>query len=169
MEKLEWERSYLASFIKPIAKEAAKETILFHWDPASPGEEITYFQLDDNHTVSLIGHVGDFEDLGRIVMMIMHRNPPRRTTTSRWRLTPSPREKAKSMNCIMSLMIVSLFVKGVSLQQTCNDYKNDMNYFLPSFSLITSGIKLLFSKSTCSYRFCSFFKEFSPILPIRSS
>ena len=58
VEKMEWERSYMASFIKPTAKEAAKETILFHWDPSSAGGTITYFQLNDAHTISLIGHVG---------------------------------------------------------------------------------------------------------------
>ena len=56
-EKLEWKRSYVASYVHPIKKEAAKEYIVLKWDPSSSGGVASYFQLDDDHVVSLIGHV----------------------------------------------------------------------------------------------------------------
>ena len=54
---MEWKRSYVASYVHPIKKEAAKEYIVLKWDPSSSGGIASYFQLDDNHVVSLIGHV----------------------------------------------------------------------------------------------------------------
>lgn len=56
-EKLEWKRSYVAASVRPIQKDAAKEYIVLEWDPASSGGVASFFQLSDDHVVSLIGHV----------------------------------------------------------------------------------------------------------------
>ena len=58
VERLEWKRSYKAAYVKPIQKEAAKETVVLAWDPSSSGGQATFFQVSDDHIVSLIGHVG---------------------------------------------------------------------------------------------------------------
>lgn len=57
VEKLEWKRSYVSASVRPIQKEAAKEYIVLDWDPTSSGGVVSYFQLSDDHVVSLIGHV----------------------------------------------------------------------------------------------------------------
>ena len=58
VERLEWKRSYKAAYVKPIQKDAAKETVVLEWDPSSTGGQAVFFQVSDDHIVSLIGHVG---------------------------------------------------------------------------------------------------------------
>ena len=107
MEKLEWKRSFMASYIQPIRKEAAKETIILQWDPTSSGGKATFFQVGENNVVSLIGHVRKCEG------GMIDRKQRRRIRMWPWRLMLRLRERVRFMKCTMFLKRIGVFVKFI--------------------------------------------------------
>lgn len=52
-EQLEWKRSYMASHVNRLKKEARSERIALCWDSKSAGGTARYFPLNDDRVFSL--------------------------------------------------------------------------------------------------------------------
>ena len=52
-EQLEWKRSYIASHVNRLKKEARSERIALCWDSKSSGGTARYFPLNDDRVFSL--------------------------------------------------------------------------------------------------------------------
>ena len=55
---MEWRRSYTASRVNRLKREAHSERIALCWDPKSRGGIVRYFPLSDDHVFSLTRCVG---------------------------------------------------------------------------------------------------------------